>query len=267
MDKIGPSFKKLGSQVIYFMMVPVFFVVFVLVYRPFDIDQFLDMGRGLYPFNITIMSCIVLVTMVITRLTFYFLRNILNLSTGWYMFWCGMEIVVISHFEALYLWLMLQHTMPYFEVLGKVVEYMFFILIYAYVLIALSLSLTDARNRKLEPEENLRMRFYDDKGNLKLLVASNNVFYIESKENYIIIYYIENTKMKSYQLRATMKSIEELCQVNGLIRCHRSFFINQKHVKLLRRDKDGIILAELDSPQSPQIPVSKRYYETISNML
>mgnify|MGYP003305537612 FL=1 len=53
----------------------------------------------------------------------------------------------------------------------------------------------------------------------------------------------------------------------GLVRCHRSFYINPVHVKVLRRDKDGIMYAELDADDVRHIPVSKTYYERISEII
>ena len=35
-----------------------------------------------------------------------------------------------------------------------------------------------------------------------------------------------------------MRAIEELCLENGLVRCHRSFFSNPPHIKVLRKDQE-----------------------------
>ena len=41
----------------------------------------------------------------------------------------------------------------------------------------------------------------------------------------------------------------------------------QKRVKVLRKDSDGIIVAEMDIPGLRPIPVSKQYYESLSDLL
>ena len=64
-----------------------------------------------------------------------------------------------------------------------------------------------------------------------------------------------------------MKALEELCQENGLVRCHRSFYVNPSHIKVLRKDKEGIVYAELDAKDVMHIPVTKRYYDHLSEML
>ena len=135
-----------------------------------------------------------------------------------------------------------------------------------YLLIGLSLRLSDKNKSQKTAEENTRIRFYDERKNLKLVVLANNILYIEAEENYVRIYYTENGKTKDYLLRSSMKKIEELCQLNGLTRCHRSYFVNAAHVRVLAKDKDGFIYAELENLEK-RIPVTKRYYENLSNLL
>jgi DNA-binding LytR/AlgR family response regulator len=63
-----------------------------------------------------------------------------------------------------------------------------------------------------------------------------------------------------------MRGIEELMAKHGIIRCQRSYFVNPRHVTLLRRDKEGFILAELDV-RNKTVPVSPKYYEQLSKLL
>ena len=64
-----------------------------------------------------------------------------------------------------------------------------------------------------------------------------------------------------------MKSLEELMQKHGLLRCQRSYYINPNHIKVLRRDKEGMISAELDVANQKSIPVSPKYYEAVAKGL
>jgi DNA-binding LytR/AlgR family response regulator len=54
---------------------------------------------------------------------------------------------------------------------------------------------------------------------------------------------------------------------HGLVRCHRSYFINAAHVDLVRKDANGFALAQLDWEDIKPIPVSKRYYEAVTAVL
>ncbi len=266
MAKISDIFYRFNVQLLYALMIPFSFVVFVLIYRPFELDEFLDVGRGLYAFNLTMITCIMLVTLFITRMILYFLRGHIQLSLGWYIFWCCMEVVAVSHFMTLYMWLMLQ-TVPYLEVLERSVYCLSFIMVFPYVIIGLSLKLVEKVPEVRDVDMKTRMRFLDIHGNLKLVAQAENVLYIVAEENYVNITYIDKEKEKTYVLRNSMKNLEEMCEHYGLLRCHRSYIINKEHVKSLRKDKDGYILAELDSVDKPHIPVSKKYYDALAALL
>ena len=81
------------------------------------------------------------------------------------------------------------------------------------------------------------------------------------------IVYTENGTEREYTLRSSMKAIDEMCQDNGLVRCHRSYYINPAYVKVLRKDKEGVIFAEMDSRNVIRIPVSKTYYDHLAELL
>jgi DNA-binding LytR/AlgR family response regulator len=53
---------------------------------------------------------------------------------------------------------------------------------------------------------------------------------------------------------------ENLTKNSSLVRCHRSYIVNLDKVKVLRKTKEGIFL-EMDAINTPDIPVSKTYYE------
>jgi DNA-binding LytR/AlgR family response regulator len=86
---------------------------------------------------------------------------------------------------------------------------------------------------------------------------------MESANNYIYVYY-ENSKkeLSKSTLRSSLKIIEESFPDIGLIRCHRSYIINFKKVKVLRKDKEGLKI-ELDYDGIADIPVSKTYVDEI----
>ena len=120
-------------------------------------------------------------------------------------------------------------------------------------------------DEKEVPEEDL-MRFQDTTGRLKLVIAHDVILFIEAKENYVTIYYLDGNKVKEYSLRQSMRGIEDLMQKHGIIRCQRSYYVNPRHVTVLRRDKEGFIWAEIEAG-GRQVPVSPKYYEELSKIL
>lgn len=265
MSNIPQIFRRFIPQLLHMVVLPVFFFTFMLIHRSLGIEDFL--GKDWFGVHITIMSCIILVSILITRLLYYFLPMKMNYTL--YVFWCLAEIIFSSFFVALYLWLVQHKPMPYFEFLTSSFKFLSFTLVFAYVIMALSMRIYEYHQKASNPEENTnhKMRFYDHLHNLKIVLAPETVLYIAAEENYVTIYYVESGKVREYVLRSSMKALDELCQDNGLVRCHRSFYINPSHVKVLRKDKEGVMFAELDVDDVRHIPVSKTYYGRLSEML
>ena len=265
MTQIAPVFRKFVPQLLHIVVLPVFFFTFMLLLRPEGVVNML--GKEWFGVHLTIMSCIILVSEILIRMLYYFLPLRINYSI--YTLWCLAEIIFMSFFTALYLWLVMDKRMLYFEFVTSSFHYLFFSLIFAYVILALSLRIYEYRHKEFSHDDNTaqRMRFYDSQHNLKIVLTAPVVLYIAAEENYVNIFYVENGRVREYSLRSSMKALDELCQDNGLIRCHRSFYINPVHVKVLRKDKDGIMYAELDANDVRHIPVSKKYYDRLSEML
>lgn len=71
-NELPRDFHKFPSQIIHFLGIPVFFVFFVLLYRPEGTVSFLDMNRDIMEFNLIMVGCILLGVLVATRLAFSF---------------------------------------------------------------------------------------------------------------------------------------------------------------------------------------------------
>lgn len=265
MAVVSPVFRRFIPQLLHIIVMPLFFFTFMLIYRPLGIESYL--GQEWFGVHLTIISCIVLLSVVILRLVYYYIPMKINYTL--YICWCLSEVIFMSFFAALYLWLVQGKSEPYFEFLTASFKYISLSLLPAYVILALSLRLYEYHKRESEPNDASvhRIRFYDHFHNLKIVLMPQAILYIAAEENYVNIYYNENDKVREYVLRSSMKSIEEICLENGLVRCHRSYYINPAHVKVLRKDRDGIMYAELDADDMRHIPVSKKYCDRLSDML
>ncbi len=263
MAQVPRLFRRFMPQLIHMIVLPLFFFLFILIYRPFGLNGFF--GNELFGVHVTVIACIIFSCIVFTRLLYYYLPLKLNFTL--YIVWCFAEVFFISLFTALYLWMMQKSPGSYFDLLSRSFEFILFTLAYAYAILALSMRIHDLMNVKNEPSNASRMRFYDSNHNLKFVSTAATILYIGAEENYINIYYTDNGKVKCYVLRNSMKSVDELCLSNGLVRCHRSFYVNPTHVRVLRKEKEGVVLAELDMDDVRDIPVSKKFYNNLAEML
>jgi hypothetical protein len=105
--------------------------------------------------------------------------------------------------------------------------------------------------------------FQDEKGELKISIMLENLVLIESAENYATIHYINKDKLNTFLIRNSLKWIEDnLTKDTSLVRCHRSYIINLDKVRVFKKTKNGIFM-ELEAPDTPDIPVSKTYYNKV----
>lgn len=125
--------------------------------------------------------------------------------------------------------------------------------------------LENIKKEDAEPEVSKRnlIAFQDEKGELKISVDLENLLYVDSADNYATIHYLNKSKLSHYLIRNSLKWMEEnLTRETPLVRCHRSYIVNLDKVKVLRKTKEGIFL-EMDAVNTPDIPVSKTYYQRV----
>jgi len=123
-------------------------------------------------------------------------------------------------------------------------------------LMNMSSAVTD---RNYEPHEAKRITLFDNSGVLKFSISSENLYFIESDDNYIQVWYMDsNGEMKQYMLRCRLKTIEDSFADSDLVRCHRKYVVNISKVKLLTSEKEGYYI-DLGLEGVSPIPVTKTY--------
>lgn len=250
------------TAMIHIFAMPVFFLGFILIYDSSWIDAMLDAGLGVI-FNTLMVTSILMGVCAISRGLMIAVGRQTRITWWQYALWSFAELMVFTCFAALYVELV--NVSGYFPTLGKCFQLSFAILPYPYIIFALLIALIRPDEEPTSEEDVVR--FVDNTERLKLVIAHEMILYIEAQENYVSIHYMEGNKMKEYSLRRSMRGIEDLMEKHGIIRCQRSYFVNPRHVTVLRRDKEGMIQAELDIQGSQPVPVSPKYYEQLSKML
>ena len=238
----------------------------MLIYQSEWMVAFLNMGidSGRMVFNVLMLMCIMIGVLCASRIPMTACRKYLHMTWFPYVLWSLAEVVVFACFAALYMALM-YGDYGYFAALGDCMLLAVGTITYPYIIIT-AITCAVYPNEKEAAEEDL-VRFADNTGRLKLVIAHDVLLYVEAQENYVSIHYLEGEQQKEYSLRQSMRGIEELMEKHGIIRCQRSYFVNPRHVKVLRRDKEGMIQAELDVHGNKSVPVSPKYYEQLSRML
>lgn len=249
--------------------VPLFVFGMLLLFSPTSFDRF-SITYPRYTFHVTMVFCIVLVLLLVSRSLFMLpKRNPKGIPYTSVFMLSMVEIVCSSGFTALYLWLVSGREEAYFWFFGMMLVYLFVLMFIPYIIINLYFTILSKEHRLSDRERDAakeKIHFTDERDNLKLVVACDAVLYVQSDENYLKICYLEYGEMKFYSLRNTMKRVEETCLKGGLVRCHRSYFVNSARVQALQKDKE-FTYAVLDVPNAHRVPVSKNYYDSLAALL
>ena len=108
-----------------------------------------------------------------------------------------------------------------------------------------------------------KITLFDNSGALKLSLSPDSLYYIESDDNYIKVWYTDSKEeLKQYMLRCRLKTVEESFKDSGLVRCNRKYIVNINKVSTLRKESDGYVL-ELSNESIPALPVTKTYTDAV----
>ena len=256
------------ATIMHSLVIPVFALVFTIYYRPFGTETLLELGGKTFTFNATILFCIILVSTTITRCWLFLIGKFKNITVPAYLLWSFAEILVASLFCSLYIVLISGGELLYFEVAGMCYVTMLAVCVYPYGFLWLSFELYTRNTEEPHPvDDSSLLRFYDEYKKLKLVIAPEAVMYIKSEENYVQIHYLDNNRSRKFSLRSSMRALENELSKFGLVRCHRSYFINPRFIKIVHRDPAGLIVAELKQDGHESIPVSRKYHDSIIRLL
>ena len=189
MKTISRTFYKMQVTCLFFVIVPLFYFLFILAYDPFEISEFLAVGREKFSLNLIITALTVQGVVTLSRMLLFILRHIVDLNWSLYILWCAGETVVCGLMCSILLGIGWAGTYPYFAVMNRITLYMAGILVFPYTIITLAVQLYVLHKRGNAPavDEKTLIRFYDEQKRLKLIVSSEAVLYIEAEENYVHI--------------------------------------------------------------------------------
>lgn len=118
---------------------------------------------------------------------------------------------------------------------------------------------TIVSDEKPSPSKDNKIMLHDNNGALKLVINLESLYFIESDDNYIKVWYQDsNAEIIQYMLRCRLKTVEESFSGSDLVRCHRKYIVNMRKVDVLSHSKDGYVI-DLGLDSVGEIPISKTY--------
>lgn len=256
----------------------VYALVFTLLLMPFVSNPWFAIEAQNTTISVLALTILFFGFIALSRRIMYKKREDLGLSIFGYIVWCLVEMIILS---------MLYVVATALGKLFGVIEFeghphlrmlfssfLFFLASVGvpYLISYLYLSLADKSNTirlmnysnvvsdtPAKPYEDKRITLFDQNGDLKFSIDSDNLYFIESNDNYIKVWYSDSShEVKQFMMRCPLKTLEDSFIGSDLVRCHRKYIVNITKIKILKAEKDGYHI-ELQANGIDSIPVSKTY--------
>ena len=277
MNKKLPSYLLGKYQLIGTVTFSVLFaIVFLNIYIPFSETAWFGLGDSV-TFSLTVVFVFAsILILILSRILMYRSKRLFEMTYLEYTIWCIMEILLISLFYTK-LTMDISHSGAIqLQVFGRSFLYGTIALGIPYLISGMYFAIIDKNNtirlmnyenvvtdEPPKPECAKKITLFDNSGTLKLSVSPENLYYIESDDNYIKVWYTDSKgKLQQYILRCRLKTVEESFKGSGLVRCNRKYIVNLNKVSTLRKENDGYVL-DLDNVDILPIPVTKTYTDMI----
>ena len=284
MFKSVPSFVySKANQIFMVLFVPLFSLVFISIYRPFDfghVGSILKSHIEIAPETMVLLVALIMVVsgmaigavsrVIMGRYTKY--RKLTYLG---YIVWILGEIGAIATLFTLFT-LFTNTTKPLPELFRNsfvktaLIVFIPYTLSYIYFILQEKIRELKSLRQQIERDETVLQRAYvqifDEKDEMRLSIRRENLVLIESADNYVCVYYLNGDKAKKSMVRNTLSRVAEHLQGDRIVRCHRSYMINLDHAKVLHRDKEGVFV-ELGIEGMPDVPISRTYADNVKEWL
>ncbi len=265
----------------------VFALVFINLYSPFGVDTWFDVTE---PQLFLYSSLVILTGLLIIALS----RVIMHLSTrkkgisnGTYILWIAAEIFSLALVYLILQQVFISKSPDLIDSFRRILKITTLVLLFPYTLSYLYFSWLE-KNKKLFELEGSRfsentqqlsqiqqlqqveqmqhlphmLPFRDERGELRFSLHLKDLLYLAAADNYVSIHYIDRGKEATYLIRNSLKNLEENFSGTNIIRCHRSYMVNFDKVKIVRRERDGLVL-ELDMKEKEALPISATYVDKV----
>lgn len=279
-----PSFiYSRANQIFMILFVPLFALIFISIYRPFDFDKVGELINAHIDISQEAMVLLAALTMVVSGMAVGAISRLImsaytkrhTLSYLGYIVWILGEIGVMATLFTLFtLFTNIAKPMPelFRSTFTKTVLIVFipYTISYIYFILKDKINELKTLRKQIDQDETVLQKAYiqilDEKNEMRLSIRRENLLLIESADNYVCVYYLNGSKTKKSMVRNTIGRIAEHLQGTRIVRCHRSYMINLDHAQILHRDKEGVFI-ELGLDGVPDIPISKTYADNVREWL
>lgn len=281
-----PSYFRQKYQLIATVTFTAFFsLVFMLVSIPFSHNVWFELGAS-KAFMFTAAFFVIGLLVIIFSKRLMYATRMSDMNYFQYVLWNTMEVLVICLLYTMFsvkgdeLGIINLENNSFVGLFMNALVYCFVSLVIPYIIAGMFFAIIDKNNTirlmnysnvvsdvPILPSEEQKITLFDNSGVLKMSLSLASLYYIESDDNYIVVWYTDSKgELKKYMLRCRLKTVEESFKGSSLVRCHRKYIVNIDKVKVLRKERDGYEL-DLDNDLIPPITITKTYIANVLSIL
>lgn len=265
------------SIVLFLVCVAIFATTFVAIYRPLGV---MNMSDSLSRLHLPIYTITVVATgffiLMASRILLFQYQKFHTMRIYGYILWMIAEIIVFTlALTFLADSINMRQDIKFIHLMSRIFLDVVGILLVPYI-ISILIFMLDEQKQEIdalhammpskEQEDAVAgdtVNFFDRGGRLVFATKKSNVLYIEASDNYTNIHYINEDHEDCFILHNSMKNVEGAYAGIGMLRCHRGYLVNMENIKLIRKEKDGMVIELAQSNKT--IPVSKTYVNKVAH--
>lgn len=276
-------------------LIVIFSILFMMVYEPFSLAVWFS-TKDIFGFSLTILFYVAsVIILVLSRTLMYLLQDRIEINIINFIWWLMSENLLISIlYTAITVRYFPQMGVTFSEIGIRAFMCVTFILGIPNAIVSFYASyrsrceeldlayyelqrLRDENKMLRESSEQQRLvavsqksaeqhprmvQLHDYNGTMRITVTIDSLYYVQSEDNYVNIYYKYNDKILNYMLRCKTSDLERSLHSIGMVRCHRSYIVNIHKIASINTEH-GMRYAILNDESIKHIPISKRYYDSL----
>ena len=259
-----------------------FSIVFLALYTPFSTTAWFRLGYNETFLYTVAFSVFAIVFLVLSRTIMYKTKYMFEIKIWQYLLWCFLEVVIIAFVYVLLTVIigkmpedftrtrLFMKTLLYSNIaliIPNLIASLYIMVVEKEKILRLMNYSNVVSDEPVAEKDEQKITLFDIGGTLRFSVRRSNLYYIESDDNYIKVWYDDGEgDIKQYMVRCRLKTVEETFRGTTLVRCHRKYIVNMDKVKVIRKEMNGYEL-DLDNDAIPPIAITKTYAGNVLDQL
>jgi hypothetical protein len=263
-----PFLDSLKYRLLHVFIILVFSVLFLIVFEPFNIKAWLKYPEWLKDLGLLSLGLTFSFIIAFSQLLIRTVVKVKKFKVYHLLVWLTAEILLLTVILTI---IFADYTNGFmkeffitlrFASVGLVLPYSFSILI---LMLIQQNNSQEHSLSKSPPEKSDLIHIKDERQQVKFSIQKSSVLYLESSDNYVTIFYLQEDHVKKEMVRNSMKKMEKQLQSSGLIRCHRSFIVNMENVHWFKKEGRNYLFKMKHGDTI--IPVSRAFIPAIKSLI